>query len=133
MAINKTKQYISDTYNRFDVEFVGGRGATLVDANGESYLDLGSGIGINILGINHPEWIHAITRQLHKIGHISNLYYAETPAHLAEKLVNRTIFEKVFFANSGAEANECAIKVARKYSFDKYKQEARYEIISLVN
>ena len=127
-----TKKYICNTYNKKDVVFVSGKGATLQSDTNDKYIDFGSGIGINALGINNKKWQKAIYSQLIKLGHTSNLYYTEPAALLAEKLCKITGFKKVFFANSGAESNECAIKAARKYSFDKYGKN-RYEIISLTN
>lgn len=127
-----TDKYICNTYNRKNVVFIKGKGATLVSEAGDKYIDFGSGIGINALGIKNKQWIKALIKQIHKLSHTSNLYYTEPASLLAEKLCKLTGYKKVFFANSGAEANECAIKTARKYSLDKYGHD-RNEIISLTN
>lgn len=127
-----TDKYIYNTYSRKNAVFIKGKGSTLITENGEKYIDFGSGIGINALGINNVKWKKAIIKQINKISHTSNLYYTEPASLLAEKLCKLTGFKKVFFANSGAEANECAIKTARKYSLDKYGKD-RNEIISLNN
>jgi len=124
------KTYIASTYARKDVVFVKGKGSTLYDENGSEYIDFGSGIAVNGLGHGNEKWLEAITTQLNKIAHTSNLYYNEPSALLAKELISRTGFSKVFFCNSGAEANECAIKTARKYSSDKGYTD-RNEIITL--
>lgn len=126
------KQYVMNTYNRFDLEIAEGIGANCYDENGKEYLDFGSGIGVNCLGYCDLGWISAITKQACKLSHTSNLYYNESCATFAEKLCKKTNYASVFFGNSGAEANEGAIKLARKYSFDKYGQ-GRNKIITLVN
>lgn len=126
------KQYIASSYNRQDVAFVKGKGSYLIDENGKKYIDFGCGIGVNGLGHSNKKILKAVKGQLNKITHTSNLYYSEPQTKLAEKLCKISGLKKVFFANSGAEANECAIKCARKYSFDKYG-ENRNEIITLVN
>ncbi len=126
------KKYIANTYARFDVELVKGQGSVLYDENGKKYIDLGSGIAVNCFGIGDNEWKNAVTEQLNRIQHTSNLYYSEPQVKLAKLLCERTGMKKVFFANSGAEANECAIKAARKYSSDKYG-DGRNVIITLVN
>lgn len=126
------KQNIVNTYGREDVTFVSGKGSILFDDNGKEYIDFGSGIAVNGLGVADDNWIEAVYAQLKKIAHTSNLYYNEPCAKLGEILTTRTGLKKVFFSNSGAEANEFAIKCARKYSFDKYG-EGRYEIITLKN
>jgi len=113
--IETDKQYVANTYNRFPVEIVSGKGSLIYDVDGKEYIDMGTGIGVNAFGIGDPLWKEAVTEQLDKIQHTSNLYYTEPCAKLAELLCQRTGMKKVFFANSGAEANECAIKVARKY------------------
>ena len=113
------KAYVANTYNRFPVEIVSGKGSRLVDVNGKSYVDMGSGIGVTAFGFCDEAWIAAVTEQLGKVQHTSNLFYTEPGAKLAKLLCERTGMKKVFFANSGAEANECAIKVARKYSAEK--------------
>ena len=119
-------------YAHFPVSIESGNGATFVDSEGNEVIDFGSGIGVNSLGYNNEGWINAVTEQLGKVQHTSNLYYNSTVAEYAEMLTKKTGFNRVFLCNSGAEANECAIKLARKYSFDKYG-ENRYNIITLVN
>ena len=123
---------ILNTYKRFNVVLTGGKGSTLIDEKGKKYIDFNSGIGTNIFGICDDEWTKAVCDQAHKIQHTSNLYYSEPQTKVAKLLCEKTGMKKVFFSNSGAESNECAIKTARKYSFDKYG-EGRYEIITLVN
>ncbi len=120
------------TYAHFPVSIEKGNGATFIDSEGNEVIDFGSGIGVNSLGYNNDGWIKAVTEQLCKVQHTSNLYYNSTVAEYAEMLTAKTGFNRVFLCNSGAEANECAIKLARKYSFDKYG-ENRYNIITLVN
>ena len=127
------KQFVANTYARFPIELVSGKGAILKDSNGKEYIDLGSGIAVNIFGVADDEWQKAVTRQLSVLPHTSNLYYSEPCSTLAELLCERTGMKKVFFSNSGAEANECAIKVARKYAFDKYGDESHSTIITLKN
>ena len=111
----KDKKYIAPTYSRFDLALVGGKGSLVFDDEGREYIDMGTGIAVNSLGIADDEWIAAVTQQLTKIQHTSNLYYSEPCAKLAELICGRTAMKKVFFSNSGAEANECAIKAARKW------------------
>jgi len=123
---------VLQTYARFDVCIVSGHGATAKDIDGKSYIDFGSGIGVNSLGYSDEGFAAAVTAQLSKLQHTSNLYYTAPMIELAEALCGATGFGKVFFANSGAEANECAIKLARKYSEDKYGAQ-RYKIITLIN
>ena len=113
------KQYVAGTYNRFPVEIVSGKGSLVYDENGKEYIDMGSGIGVTAFGIADEEWVAAAAAQLAKVQHMSNLYYTEPCALLARELCTRTGMAKVFFANSGAEANECLIKVARKYAAEK--------------
>ena len=113
------KAYIANTYARFPVELVSGKGSLLKGADGKDYIDMGSGIAVNGFGAADDLWMQAVIEQLGKIPHSSNLYYTEPGAKLAEMLCKRTGMKKVFFGNSGAEANECAIKVARKYSAEK--------------
>ncbi len=108
--------YIAHTYARFPVRLVEGEGSILWDESGRRYIDLGSGIAVNTFGIADKEWQKAVTAQLGRLQHTSNLYYTGPCAHLAEMLCQRTGMKKVFFSNSGAEANECAIKAARKYA-----------------
>lgn len=126
------KLFVANTYNRFPVEIVRGNGSLLYSADGKEYVDLGSGIGVTAFGIADEEWKNAIMEQLNKVQHTSNLYYTEPCALLAKTLCERTGMKKVFFGNSGAEANECAIKVARKYAADK-KGEKYNTIITLKN
>ena len=109
-----------------------GKGSILTDEDGKTYIDLGSGIGVDIFGIAHEPWMTAVEKQLHTLNHISNLYYTKPDAELAELLCEKTGMKKVFFSNSGAEANECAIKGARKYSIDKYGKD-RNVIVTLIN
>lgn len=127
------KQFVANTYARFPIELVSGKGAILKDSNGKEYIDLGSGIAVNIFGVADDEWQKAVTHQLSVLPHTSNFYYSEPCSTLAELLCERTGMKKVFFSNSGAEANECAIKVARKYAFDKYGDESHSTIITLKN
>ncbi len=128
----KDKNYIVGTYNRFDVAIVSGNGSTCTDEDGKNYIDFTSGIGVNSLGFADSDWANAVAKQAQTMQHISNLYYTKPCVDLAEKLCQITGYSKVFFANSGAEANEGAIKIARKYSFDKYG-EGKSKIITLVN
>ena len=129
---NLADNSLMPTYAHFPVSIEKGNGATFVDSEGDEVIDFGSGIGVNSLGYNNEGWINAVTEQLKKVQHTSNLYYNSTVAEYAEMLTKKTGFNRVFLCNSGAEANECAIKLARKYSFDKYG-ENRYNIITLVN
>ena len=124
--------YVANTYKRFPVEIVSGKGSRVVDVNGKSYVDMGSGIGVTAFGFGDEAWMAAVTEQLGKVQHTSNLYYTEPCAKLAKALCEKTGMKKVFFANSGAEANECAIKVARKYSAMKKGADC-YTIVTLVN
>lgn len=126
------KQYVAGTYKRFPVEISSGKGSIVRDPSGKEYIDMGSGIGVTAFGIADDAWQKAVTDQLSKVQHMSNLYYTEPCAKLARLLCNRTGMSKVFFCNSGAEANECAIKVARKYAADKYGA-GRHTIITLEN
>ena len=125
-------QYVAHDYGRFDVALTKGQGSTLYDENGKKYIDFGSGIGVTAFGINDPVWTKAVEEQLHRVQHTSNLYYTAPCAKLAQLLCEKSGMKKVFFGNSGAEANEGAIKFARKYSFDKYGA-GRSTIITLVN
>ncbi len=120
-------QYVASTYARFPIALVGGNGSVAVDEDGKEYIDLGTGIAVNTFGIADDEWISAVTAQLGKIQHTSNLYYSEPCATLAKMLCERTEMKKVFFGNSGAEANECAIKTARKWG--ELKKGAEYTTI----
>ncbi len=126
------EKFVAPTYGRFNVELTKGKGSTLYDENGKKYIDFGSGIGVTAFGIADEEWKKAVINQLDKLQHTSNLYYTAPCAELAKLLCEKTGMKKVFFSNSGAEANEGAIKYARKYSFDKYG-EGRSTIITLVN
>ncbi|MCD8086000.1 MAG: acetylornithine/succinylornithine family transaminase [Clostridiales bacterium] len=125
-------QYTMQTYGRFDVALDHGQGATLYDLEGQPYVDFASGIGVASLGYGHPAWVKAVEEQAKKLAHASNLFYTEPYARLAEKLCLRSGMSAAFFANGGAEANEGIIKLARKYSFDKYGQ-GRATIITLHN
>ena len=113
------KQYVAGTYARFPVEIVRGKGSLIYDTDGMEYIDLGTGIGVTAFGIGDDAWKAAVIEQLDRVQHTSNLYYTEPCARLAELLCAKTGLKKVFFGNSGAEANECAIKVARKYAAEK--------------
>ena len=113
-------KYLMHTYNRFNIEIESGEGCYLKDTNGKEYLDLTSGIGVNCLGHNHPVLVEAIQKQVATLMECSNLYYSQPMVDAAKKLVEYTGLSKVFFSNSGAEANEGMIKLARKYSYDKY-------------
>lgn len=130
--ISIDKEYVAPTYGRFPVELVSGKGCLLKDSSGKEYIDMTSGIGVNAFGICDDEWIAAVTAQLTQLQHTSNLYYTNPCAKLAQMLCQKTGMKKVFFSNSGAEANECAIKYARKYSQDKKGQEYS-TIITLIN
>ena len=133
MSIQKIDQeYVAGTYNRFPVEIVSGKGSLVWDDAGKEYVDMGSGIGVTSFGIADEVWQAAITEQIGKVQHMSNLYYTQPCAKLAKMLCEKTGMKKVFFSNSGAEANECAIKAARKYAFDKYGEE-RHVIVTLNN
>ncbi len=112
-------EYVANTYSRFDAILTNGKGSTLTDENGKTYIDFGSGIAVNTFGIADETWKAAVIDQINKLQHTSNLYYTEPGARLAEMLCKRTGMKKVFFSNSGAEANECAIKAARKYGTDQ--------------
>ncbi len=112
-------EYVAGTYARFPVTIVSGKGSLVYDENGKRYIDMGSGIGVTAFGIADDAWQRAVTEQIGKVQHMSNLYYTEPCARLAEMLCKKTGMKKVFFGNSGAEANECAIKVARKYAAEK--------------
>lgn len=126
------KEYVAGTYNRFPVEIVSGKGSVVKDETGREYIDLGSGIGVTSFGIADGIWQKAVIDQISKVQHTSNLYYTSPCAVLAQKLCEKSGMKKVFFSNSGAEANECAIKAARKYAAGK-KGADHYTIITLVN
>lgn len=125
-------QYIANTYNRFPVTITKGKGSIVWDEQGKEYIDLSGGIAVNTFGFADQDWLEAINNQLNQVQHTSNLYYTEPATKLAELLCQRTGLKKVFFSNSGGEANECAIKVARKYAADK-KGSDYFTIITLVN
>ena len=131
-VIELDKQYIAGTYARFPLQLVSGKGSIVYDEAGKKYIDLGTGIAVNGFGIGDTEWKNAVIAQLDKIQHTSNLYYSEPCALLAKELCIRTGLKKVFFSNSGAEANECAIKAARKYG-ELRKGKEYYTIVTLKN
>jgi len=126
------RKYVANTYRRFEVTFVRGQGSLLWDDSGKEYIDLGTGIAVNTFGLCDPVWTGAVTAQLAKLQHTSNLYVSGPQAELAQMLCEKTSMSKVFFSNSGAEANECMIKSARKYAHDKYG-EKRSRIITLLD
>jgi len=134
MTSNEVKaldsQYVMQTYGRFDVVIERGEGATLYSPEGKEFIDFSSGLGVNSLGYGNKKWADAIYAQALKLQHTSNLYYTEPYAKLAKELTARAGMKNVFFANAGGEANEGMIKLARKYSFDKYGR-GRSTIISL--
>ena len=125
-------KYVANTYARFPIELVSGKGSKLYDSEGKEYIDMGTGIGVSAFGVGDEEWVKAVTEQLTTLQHTSNLYYTTPCAKLAEILCTKTGAKKVFFSNSGAEANECAIKAARKYAAEK-KGVDFYKIITLNN
>jgi len=131
-TIEKFDNNVMHTYGRFNVAFEKGSQRNAVDEDGKQYIDFGSGIGTNSLGFCDEDWVEAVCSQAKAIQHTSNYYYTKVQADFAENLCNATGYSKVFFGNSGAEANECAIKLARKYSFDKYGK-GRHNIVTLVN
>ncbi len=131
-VIEQTNAHIMSTYGRSEVVLDHGSSATCQDENGKAYIDFGSGIGTTSLGFGNAEWAEAVCSQVRNMQHTSNLFYHKPQAELSELLCSMTGYKKVFFGNSGAEANECAIKLARKYSFDKYGK-GRHTIITLVN
>ena len=134
MDIKQTdSEYISHTYSRFPITLVRGNGCILYDETGTEYIDMGAGIAVNTFGAADKEWCSAVENQIHKLAHASNLYYTEPCVKLAEMLCQKTGLKKVFFSNSGAEANECAIKAARRYAFNKYGDEKHSVIITLKN
>ena len=124
--------YIAPTYARFDVAFVKGEGATLWDDEGKAYTDMGSGIAVSVLGYGNQPWAQAVCAQANTLQHVSNLYYTKPQGELAKILCERTGMKKVFFGNSGAEANECAIKAARKYAADKHGENVKPVIVTLL-
>lgn len=125
-------EYVAGTYARFPVEIVGGQGCTLCDVDGKAYIDMGSGIGVSVFGTADERWLNAVKAQLDKLQHASNLYYTEPCARLAQALCLATGMKKVFFSNSGAEANECAIKTARKWGCEN-KGAEYFNVITLKN
>ena len=131
-TIDKFNRHIMPTYGRYDVVFEKGENRTATDENGKQYIDFGSGIGTNSLGFCNENWVTAVCKQVQTLQHTSNYYYTKVQSDFAEKLSSITGYSKMFFGNSGAEANECAIKLARKYSFDKYGK-GRHNIITLTN
>lgn len=131
-TIGKFDNHVAHTYGRYPLAMKSGQNRQCVDENNMKYIDLGSGIGCNCLGYCDEQWADAVCAQVRTLQHTSNYYYTEVQAEFAEKLCTATGYETVFFGNSGAEANECAIKAARKYSFDKYGK-GRHNIITLVN
>lgn len=128
----KDSRYIANTYARFPITLKEGKGSLVYDDKGAQYIDLGTGIAVNTFGYCDSLWVAAVTNQLNALQHSSNLYYSEPCVRLAELLCERTGMEKVFFSNSGAEANECAIKVARKYAAEKKGSDC-YKIVTLKN
>lgn len=130
MVLDET--YVAGTYKRFPLEIVKGKGSVAEGADGKKYIDMGSGIGVAAFGYADDIWKEAVTAQLSELQHTSNLYYTKPCAELAKLLCEKTDMKKVFFSNSGAEANECAIKAARKYACDKHGKE-RYTVITLEN
>ena len=126
------KQYIAGTYDRFPIEIVSGKGSLVYDDEGREYIDMTSGIGVTSFGIADDEWKNAAIEQINRVQHMSNLYYTQPCAELAKVLCERSGMKKVFFANSGAEANEGAIKAARKYAAEKHGEDC-YTIVTLSN
>lgn len=129
--IETDKKYVANTYARYPIAIVSGHGSVAVDENGKEYIDMGSGIGVNIFGYCDKEWADAVSQQLNTLQHTSNLYYTAPGVELAKLLCEKSGMKKCFFGNSGAEANECAIKTARKYSLDKYNNPDRNVILTL--
>jgi acetylornithine aminotransferase len=125
-------QYVMNTYTRQPISIVRGRGSKVYDLEGREYVDFVAGIAVNLLGYGHPDLVLAIQKQVQQLIHTSNLYYTEPQVRLAQALVEHSFAQKVFFCNSGAEANEAAIKLARKYSHDKYGAD-RFEIVAMKN
>ncbi|MBE6837521.1 MAG: aspartate aminotransferase family protein [Ruminococcus sp.] len=131
-TIEQFNKHVMPTYGRYDVVMESGEKRVATDENGKKFIDFGSGIGTNSLGFCDEKWVEAVCNQVKTIQHTSNYYYTKIQADFASKLCEMTGYSKMFFGNSGAEANECAIKLARKYSFDKYGK-GRHTIITLVN
>ena len=137
-TIEQFNKYVMHSYGRYDLVMDKGEGRCAEDENGKEYIDFGSGIGTNSLGYCNEDWVNAICEQAHKLQHTSNYYYTKVQADFAKALCETAGYSDMFFGNSGAEANECAIKIARKYSFDKYGKgcqpgSGRHNIITLVN
>ena len=130
--MQRDQSFVANTYKRFPVELDHGKGSLIYDIDEKPYIDMGSGIGVTALGIADDDWVTAVTDQLSKLQHTSNLYYTAPCGELAQQLCERTGMKKVFFSNSGAEANECAIKTARKYAAE-HKGADCYTILTLVN
>lgn len=131
-TIEQFNKYVMHSYGRYDLVMDKGEGRCAEDENGKEYIDFGSGIGTNSLGYCNEDWVNAVCEQAHKLQHTSNYYYTKVQADFAKALCETAGYSDMFFGNSGAEANECAIKIARKYSFDKYGK-GRHNIITLVN
>ncbi len=131
-TIEQFNAHVMGSYGRFDLVLEKGENQCATDENGKEYIDFGSGIGTNSLGYCNEDWVNAVCAQVKSLQHTSNYYYTKVQADFAERLSEATGLKNMFFCNSGAEANECAIKIARKYSFDKYGK-GRHNIITLVN
>ncbi len=131
-TIEQFNKYVMHSYGRYDLVMDKGEGRCAKDENGKEYIDFGSGIGTNSLGYCNEDWVNAVCEQARKLQHTSNYYYTKVQADFAKALCETAGYTDMFFGNSGAEANECAIKIARKYSFDKYGK-GRHNIITLVN
>lgn len=131
-VIENDKKFIAGTYNRFSVNIVKGKGSLVYDDSGKEYIDMGSGIGVTSFGIADDVWQSAVTEQISKVQHMSNLYYTNPCVELAQILCEKTDMKKVFFSNSGAEANECAIKAARKYAAENKGSDC-YTIVTINN
>jgi len=121
--------FVLKTYDRFPIDIVSGEGCYVFDSEGKSFLDFGSGIAVNALGYNHPMWVASLTKQASKLCHVSNLYYTKEQGELAQKLVNSCCLDKAFFCNSGAEANEAAIKFVRRYSRNVHQREDKTTVV----
>ena len=130
--ISLDQEYVAGTYARYPVALVSGKGSLMTDIDGKEYIDMGTGIGVTAFGTADPEWVAAVTAQLNTLQHTSNLYYTDPCTKLAKLICEKSGMKKVFFGNSGAEANECAIKVARKYSAEKKGSDC-YTIVTLEN
>ena len=129
-TIELDNQYVASTYKRFPIEIISGKGSLVKDVNGKEYIDMGSGIAVTSFGVADDEWIATVEKQIHSVQHMSNLFYTAPCANLAKALCDKTGMSKVFFSNSGAEANECAIKVARKWAAE-HKGPACSTIVTL--